>query len=240
MSIARLNQLQKSLAKAKYELQLLLSEMSDPIGEHDVNRLLAWIDDNRDATDHDPFSHFAEAIEKLSQDPSCAEFQECGDYGPLVSHFSSVFEDFNAIDLFALAHEICGVPFAWDTSFPFFDKCERQYDEILRRIPGCDPGYIYVLTNPSMPGLVKIGFTRRASDIRASELNTSGIPTPFVVAHEQMVRNCELTEALVHHRLSAFRVAANREFFRMQPDDAIEALIAIIREQQTNEAKKGS
>ena len=41
-------------------------------------------------------------------------------------------------------------------------------------------GIIYVLTNPAMSGLVKIGKTSRASvDQRLNELYSTGVPVPF-------------------------------------------------------------
>ena len=41
-------------------------------------------------------------------------------------------------------------------------------------------GVVYVLTNPAMPGIVKIGKTSR-SDIHArlNELYSTGVPLPF-------------------------------------------------------------
>ena len=42
------------------------------------------------------------------------------------------------------------------------------------------PNIVYVLTNPAMPGLVKIGMTDR-DDVkrRMSDLYTTGVPLPF-------------------------------------------------------------
>lgn len=41
-------------------------------------------------------------------------------------------------------------------------------------------GIVYLLTNPAMPGLVKIGMTERDSmDARLRELYSTGVPVPF-------------------------------------------------------------
>lgn len=41
-------------------------------------------------------------------------------------------------------------------------------------------GIVYLLTNPVMPGLVKIGMTLRDEiDARMKELYTTGVPLPF-------------------------------------------------------------
>jgi hypothetical protein len=48
-----------------------------------------------------------------------------------------------------------------------------------------DSGFIYVLINVSMDGLVKIGKTQRDPEKRAIELSSAtGVPTPFIVAFE--------------------------------------------------------
>jgi len=40
-------------------------------------------------------------------------------------------------------------------------------------------GLVYVLTNPAMPRLVKIGQTTDKITSRMNELNTTGVPLPF-------------------------------------------------------------
>ena len=42
-------------------------------------------------------------------------------------------------------------------------------------------GIVYVLTNPVMPGIIKIGMTQR-NDIegRLRELYTTGVPVPYI------------------------------------------------------------
>lgn len=87
------------------------------------------------------------------------------------------------------------------------------------------PGYIYILINPSMPGLIKIGRTLRDSRMRARELSSTGVPTPFQVAFELFTKQHEALEAMIHNELNDFRVSTSREFFRYPLDKAIALLI---------------
>jgi hypothetical protein len=78
------------------------------------------------------------------------------------------------------------------------------------------PGYIYILINPKMPGIAKVGKTTRTPDERALELSGStGVPSPFIVAFQQPVHDCDAAEAWVHAELErdGYRSAMNREFF---------------------------
>lgn len=85
-------------------------------------------------------------------------------------------------------------------------------------------GYVYILINPSMPGLLKIGRTFRDSKARARELHSTGVPTPFEVAFELFAENHEELEQKLHEHLSEFRVSGNREFFRYPLRRAIQHL----------------
>jgi len=87
-----------------------------------------------------------------------------------------------------------------------------------------NPGYVYILINESMPGLLKIGKTRRDSRSRARELYKTGVPTPYQVAFELFCDDYERTESQIHDELSDFRVNNNREFFRYPLDKAINLL----------------
>ncbi|WMY75955.1 GIY-YIG nuclease family protein [Buttiauxella selenatireducens] len=89
------------------------------------------------------------------------------------------------------------------------------------------PGYVYILVNPSMPGLIKVGRTLRDSRMRARELSSTGVPTPFQVAFEIFAEQHETLEARVHLELTDFRVNAAREFFRYPLDKAIALLIKL-------------
>ena len=87
-------------------------------------------------------------------------------------------------------------------------------------------GYIYVLTNPAMPGVVKIGRTDRDPRDRARELRTTGVPSPFEVAHSCLVDDSVSFEAQIHHLLAASgaRPLRDREFFAISVDQAVELI----------------
>lgn len=89
---------------------------------------------------------------------------------------------------------------------------------------GTHAGYLYVLVNPSMDGIVKIGKTTRSPTLRTREIGSAtGVPTPFLLVFDTAVSNCSAAERYVHERLEkrGLRVANNREFFRIMPPEAI-------------------
>jgi len=91
-----------------------------------------------------------------------------------------------------------------------------------------DNGYVYVLMNPSMQNLVKIGKTTREPEKRAKELSsTTGVPTPFVVVYSCYFESCSDAESFIHKYLEKqdFRVSSNREFFEIPIKDAIDAVM---------------
>jgi hypothetical protein len=85
-------------------------------------------------------------------------------------------------------------------------------------------GFVYILSNPSMPGLVKIGRTTRSVEGRANELYQTGVPTPFVVERQVLTPDCEALESEVHNALADCRVNGSREFFRVSVPGAEFAL----------------
>lgn len=91
-----------------------------------------------------------------------------------------------------------------------------------------DVGYIYILINPSLEGLIKVGKTTRDPIDRAVELSkATGVPTPFIVAYQMLVNNCSKAEEFVHTWLSAkgYRVNDNREFFNAPMTEVINAIL---------------
>ena len=86
---------------------------------------------------------------------------------------------------------------------------------------------VYVLTNPAMPDLVKIGRTTRENpQVRMNELYTTGVPLPFECAIAKQIeegRGDQLERAL-HIAFSPDRVNPSREFFTI-PIERVKALL---------------
>jgi len=98
-----------------------------------------------------------------------------------------------------------------------------------KRIP--DPGFVYVLTNSSMPGLVKIGRTSRPVRDRVRELGTTGVPSPFEVHWVSgLLANHSEAERELHSALDMHRVTDDREFFRVDPAEVVEYCEAVARD----------
>jgi len=88
-------------------------------------------------------------------------------------------------------------------------------------------GYIYIVSNPAMPGrffsskrYLKIGMT---SDIRnrLKSLSNTSVPLPFVVEHLLYVPDRFIYESVIHAQLDKYRVSDEREYFYLSPKKAI-------------------
>jgi hypothetical protein len=86
-------------------------------------------------------------------------------------------------------------------------------------------GYVYVLSNESMPGVVKIGRSSACASGRAKQIHTTGVPTPFVVEFEILCVDAEKAEERAHRFANKSRVAAKREFFRLSVRDAVGVVV---------------
>lgn len=104
-----------------------------------------------------------------------------------------------------------------------------------------EQGIVYVLTNPCMPGIVKIGMTERKNiEARLKELYTTGVPLPFDCKFACNVKKseCAKIEKALHTAFAPQRVNANREFFRIIPEQAIAILELFQHEDVTAEITK--
>lgn len=79
-------------------------------------------------------------------------------------------------------------------------------------------GFVYCLSNESMPGIYKIGFTRGSPSLRAKQLSApTSVPTPFDVEWYAESEGADVLEAELHKALGRFRVSESREFFKVCP-----------------------
>ena len=84
---------------------------------------------------------------------------------------------------------------------------------------------VYVLTNPAMPGFVKIGKTL-LEDVsqRLAQLYTTGVPFPFQLAFACKVPNADEVEKALHRAFAPYRANPKREFFNIDAEQAIAIL----------------
>ena len=81
-------------------------------------------------------------------------------------------------------------------------------------------GIIYVLSNPAMPDLVKIGKTTNINQ-RLSSLYSSGVPLPFKCVYAKEVDDMDFAEEKLHAGLGSTRINEKREFFKIPEDELI-------------------
>ena len=102
---------------------------------------------------------------------------------------------------------------------------DKRLDSISYRESHSKAGWLYVITSPSLPGLTKIGCTRRLNpSIRIKELSSSSLPEPFHAHCFVFSDDCFELENNIHKYFDKERVNHDREFFRIEPKDAIDVL----------------
>lgn len=85
------------------------------------------------------------------------------------------------------------------------------------------PHYIYVLVNPSVPGICKIGYTTTSVYQRVREINNAtGVITPWYPVFSYKCPNGRMLEQDIHDYLESIgvRVNPNREGFIIDTDSA--------------------
>ena len=88
---------------------------------------------------------------------------------------------------------------------------------------------VYVLTNPAMPGIVKIGRTTREDpQVRMNELYTTGVPLPFECAIAKQIEDehADQLERALHTAFPPDRVNPSREFFAISVE-RVKALLCV-------------
>ena len=83
-----------------------------------------------------------------------------------------------------------------------------------------DTEYVYCMSNASFcSNIVKVGWTRYNPALRANQLFTTGVPTPFVVEFMVMTAHGHDLERRIHNHLARCRVSGSREFFNISVSD---------------------
>jgi hypothetical protein len=86
--------------------------------------------------------------------------------------------------------------------------------------------YVYCMSNASFcHNMVKVGWTRNNPALRANQLFTTGVPTPFVVEFMILTAHGHDLERRLHNHLAKCRVSGSREFFNISVSDLRSVLI---------------
>jgi len=98
---------------------------------------------------------------------------------------------------------------------------------------------VYVLTNPAMPGLVKIGKTTQLEvEDRMKQLYGTGVPVPFDCAFACQVKDASEVERSLHFSFGNSRINPNREFFKIEAERVIAILKLLKVDDITTEFEK--
>ena len=90
-------------------------------------------------------------------------------------------------------------------------------------------GYIYVLSNPKMKGLLKIGLSTRPVQERMAELSAAtGVPAPFELEAYFVTMDPQGHEQGIHEALAEHRVKG-KEFFELTITKALGVAEAICK-----------
>ena len=93
--------------------------------------------------------------------------------------------------------------------------------------------WVYILSNPSIPDVLKIGFTNLTPELRAKQLSSStGVVIPFKVEWAFKCFDGNRMEAEVHSALKEYRISNQREFFQVDLEEA-KSVIKLIGERYT-------
>lgn len=130
---------------------------------------------------------------------------------------------------------------------PHPDPCKRKrgWEKVTYYLPRKYPPMVdssngkeslYVLSNPALPGLLKIGYTSKSPSIRAKEIGKStGVPVPFHIEYVKRCVNGQQLERAVHTYLEEYRVNNRKEFFEISLDSARKTINSIYNQLFSNE-----
>ncbi|MFK4132123.1 GIY-YIG nuclease family protein [Pseudomonas luteola] len=89
-------------------------------------------------------------------------------------------------------------------------------------------GYVYIMSNPSLPKLIKLGKTKNLAN-RRQQLSRTSTPFPFNIEFS-LESNChDELEKKAKQYFARFRINKNREFFEIDVNTAKNGLIQIAK-----------
>jgi len=97
-------------------------------------------------------------------------------------------------------------------------------------------GWIYIISNPAMPGLIKVGHSTKDPELRARELNHTGSPHPYIVEYEMLIEEPFRVEQQVHKALVSVR--EGKEWFRCLAEEAVAVIQRVTEGKAINETFK--
>jgi hypothetical protein len=100
------------------------------------------------------------------------------------------------------------------------------------------PHYIYILVNPSIPGICKIGFTTTTVYDRVKQINSAtGVITPWYPVFSYKCPNGRMLEQEIHEELAlmGMRVNDKREGFAIDSDSARAVIEKLGKKYKLNE-----
>lgn len=83
-------------------------------------------------------------------------------------------------------------------------------------------GHLYLAANASWAGLYKIGCTRRSVMARMAQLNSEGVPTPWLAIASWAVYDAHGLEALAHRACAKWHITG--EMFQAPYQDLIQCI----------------
>lgn len=103
---------------------------------------------------------------------------------------------------------------------------DKRLSDVDYRINNPKSGWVYIIHSPSLPGMQKIGVSRRLSGPyeRCRELSSSSLPFPFILDGFCFSEDAFAIESAMHKHFDSVRVTPNREFFYVSAEEAISVL----------------
>ena len=107
-------------------------------------------------------------------------------------------------------------------------EIDKREQDINYREQHSRSGWLYVIDTPAMPGICKLGCTRRIDPLqRVAELSSASVPFPFICRAVVFSDDVFDIETKIHNYFKDKRVNKenlHKEFFAITPNEAITAL----------------